>query len=104
MPFDKIWATVYEDDDEAVEIWKKLGLPEERIVRLGREDNFWEIGLGPAAHVQKFTLTEGLNTAAASLTANRAATAIDILNSGIMYSHSFQRRKTVNTAISKTKI
>ena len=47
IPFDRVWATVYEDDDEAVEIWKKLGMPEERIVRLGKDDNFWEIGLGP---------------------------------------------------------
>ncbi|MGN0659715.1 MAG: alanine--tRNA ligase [Emergencia sp.] len=47
MPEDRLWATVYEDDDEAVEIWKKIGLPEERIVRLGKDDNFWEIGLGP---------------------------------------------------------
>ena len=47
MPKDKLWATIYEDDDEAFEIWKTLGMPEERIVRLGKEDNFWEIGLGP---------------------------------------------------------
>ncbi|MBQ1396004.1 MAG: alanine--tRNA ligase [Eubacterium sp.] len=47
LPEDKVWATVYEDDDQAVEIWKKLGMPEERIVRLGKDDNFWEIGLGP---------------------------------------------------------
>ena len=46
LPADKIWATVYLDDDEAVEIWKKY-IPEEHIVRLGKEDNFWEIGLGP---------------------------------------------------------
>ena len=45
MPFDRIWATVYEDDDQTVEIWKSLGMPEERIVRLGKDDNFWEIGL-----------------------------------------------------------
>ncbi len=40
-----IWASIYLDDDEAFEIWnKKIGIPEERIVRLGKEDNFW----GPA--------------------------------------------------------
>ena len=59
MPFDKIWATVYEDDDEAVEIWKKLGLPEERIVRLGREDNFWEIGLGPCGPCSEIYFDRG---------------------------------------------
>lgn len=47
LPKDKLWATIYENDDEAYEIWKKIGMPEERIVRLGKEDNFWEIGLGP---------------------------------------------------------
>ena len=47
LPKDKIWATIYENDDEAHDIWIKLGMPEERIVRLGKEDNFWEIGLGP---------------------------------------------------------
>lgn len=47
LPIDKLWATIYENDDEAYEIWKKIGMPEERIVRLGKEDNFWEIGLGP---------------------------------------------------------
>lgn len=59
MPFEKIWATVYEDDDEAVEIWKSLGMPEERIVRLGKEDNFWEIGLGPCGPCSELYFDRG---------------------------------------------
>jgi len=48
MPEDKIWATVYQDDDEAFNIWRdEIGMPESRIVRLGKDDNFWEIGTGP---------------------------------------------------------
>ena len=48
IPKEKVWATIYEDDDEAFNIWKdQVGMPEERIVRLGKEDNFWEIGTGP---------------------------------------------------------
>jgi alanyl-tRNA synthetase len=48
MPADKIWATIYLDDEEAYDIWHNvIGLPDDRIVRLGKEDNFWEIGLGP---------------------------------------------------------
>lgn len=44
---DKLWVTVYEEDDEAFDIWKnKVGVSEERIVRLGKDDNFWEIGNG----------------------------------------------------------
>ncbi|GAA1753033.1 alanine--tRNA ligase [Luedemannella helvata] len=46
---ERIWATVYLDDDEAIEIWKKTGLPAERIVRRGKKDNFWSMGIpGPA--------------------------------------------------------
>ncbi|CEO22014.1 alanine--tRNA ligase [Paraclostridium sordellii] len=47
IPQDKIWVSVYLEDDEAFEIWEKeIGIPKERIVRLGKEDNFWEIGTG----------------------------------------------------------
>ncbi|MEU4558198.1 alanine--tRNA ligase [Actinoplanes sp. NPDC023936] len=46
---ERIWATVYLDDDEAIEIWKQTGMPAERIVRRGRKDNFWSMGIpGPA--------------------------------------------------------
>jgi len=48
MPTDQIWVSVYEEDDEAYDIWKNhIGFTEERIVRLGKDDNFWEIGAGP---------------------------------------------------------
>ena len=48
IPKEKVWATIYEDDDEAYNIWREqVGMPAERIVRLGKEDNFWEIGTGP---------------------------------------------------------
>ncbi|MEO2240383.1 alanine--tRNA ligase [Dorea sp. YH-dor226] len=45
---DRLYPSVYEDDDEAWEIWnKEIGIPEERIFRFGKEDNFWEHGSGP---------------------------------------------------------
>jgi alanyl-tRNA synthetase len=45
--FEKLWVTVYKDDDEAYEIWKNY-VPEKRIVRLGEKDNFWAMGdVGP---------------------------------------------------------
>ena len=44
----RLYPSVYEDDDEAFEIWnKKMGIPAERIFRFGKEDNFWEHGSGP---------------------------------------------------------
>ena len=48
LPGEKLWVSIYLDDDEAFKIWnERIGIPEERIVRLGKEDNFWEIGVGP---------------------------------------------------------
>ena len=46
---DRLWVTVYLEDDEAEQIWHtKVGIPMERIVRLGKEDNFWELEVGPS--------------------------------------------------------
>jgi alanyl-tRNA synthetase len=49
FPEDRLWATVYLDDDEAYGIWRdKIGLPEDRIQRLGKEHNYWDMGVpGP---------------------------------------------------------
>ena len=45
---DRLYPSVYENDDEAFEIWEKeIGIPKERIFRFGKEDNFWEHGSGP---------------------------------------------------------
>jgi len=60
MPTDRLWATVYEDDDEAYNIWKDIiGMPEERIVRLGKDDNFWEIGTGPCGPCSEIYFDRG---------------------------------------------
>lgn len=46
---ERLWVTVYLDDDEAAELWHNVaGLPRERIVKLGKEDNFWELEVGPS--------------------------------------------------------
>ena len=63
LPKEKIWVTVYKEDDEAYEIWKNLGMPEDRIVRLGKEDNFWEIGLGPCGPCSEIYFDRGENYA-----------------------------------------
>ena len=60
LPEDKIWATIYLDDDEAHDIWRnKIGMPEEHIVRLGKEDNFWEIGIGPCGPCSEIYFDRG---------------------------------------------
>ena len=48
IPADRLWVTIYENDDEAFEYWNQInGVPAERILRCGKADNFWEIGSGP---------------------------------------------------------
>ena len=60
MPVDKLWVTIYEDDDEAFEIWtKKVGVAPDRIVRMGKEDNFWEIGQGPCGPCSEIYFDRG---------------------------------------------
>ncbi|WP_230866983.1 alanine--tRNA ligase [Iocasia frigidifontis] len=48
LPEERLWITIYQNDDEAFQIWhNKIGLSEDRIIRMGKKDNFWEIGTGP---------------------------------------------------------
>ncbi|OPX84693.1 MAG: Alanine--tRNA ligase [Pelotomaculum sp. PtaB.Bin104] len=45
---EQLWITIYQDDDEAFDIWHRVvGVPADRIVRMGKDTNFWEIGVGP---------------------------------------------------------
>lgn len=60
LPKDKLWATVYRDDEEAYSLWRDdIGLPEDRIVKLGKEDNFWEIGIGPCGPCSEIYFDRG---------------------------------------------
>ena len=60
MPVDKLWVTIYQDDDEAFDIWtKEVGVSPERIVRLGKEDNFWEHGAGPCGPCSEIYFDRG---------------------------------------------
>ena len=58
---DKLWVSIYLDDDEAHTIWhKNIGLPEERIKRFGEEDNFWAMGdTGPCGPCSEIHLDRG---------------------------------------------
>ena len=60
IPEDKLWVTIYEDDDEARDIWiNHVGVKPERIVRMGKEDNFWEIGMGPCGPCSEIYFDRG---------------------------------------------
>ena len=55
---DRLYPSVYVDDDEAFEIWnKEIGIPAERIFKFGKEDNFWEHGSGPCGPCSEVYLT-----------------------------------------------
>ena len=61
LPKEKLWVTIYKDDDEAFEIWNKtIGVPAERIVRMGMDSNFWMMGeTGPCGPCSEIIYDQG---------------------------------------------
>jgi len=58
---DRLWITVYQDDDEAFHIWSNIaGVPKDRILRMGKKDNFWEIGTGPCGPCSEIHYDRGV--------------------------------------------
>ena len=61
IPADRLYISVYQDDDEAYDIWtKSVGIPADHMVRLGKEDNFWEHGSGPCGPCSEIYFDRGL--------------------------------------------
>ncbi len=61
LPRDRLWVTIFRDDDEAAAIWQEVaGLPESRIVRMGEKDNFWTMGdTGPCGPCSEIYIDQG---------------------------------------------
>ena len=60
LPKEKLYFTVFEDDDETIEIWKNLGVSEDHISRLGEDDNFWRAGpTGPCGPCSEIYFDQG---------------------------------------------
>lgn len=60
IPEERLYVSIYEEDDEAFEIWnKKVGLSTDRIVRMGKKDNFWEHGTGPCGPCSEIYFDRG---------------------------------------------
>ncbi|MBQ9956889.1 MAG: alanine--tRNA ligase [Ruminococcus sp.] len=60
IPAEKLWITIFESDDEAEKIWaENIGIPKDRIIRLGKKDNFWEHGSGPCGPCSEIHFDRG---------------------------------------------
>ena len=61
LPPDRLWVTVFRDDQEAYDIWqKRMGIAEHRLVRLGERDNFWQMGeTGPCGPCSEILIDQG---------------------------------------------
>ena len=61
LPKDKLWVTIYKDDDEAMKLWQDVaGVSADRIVRLGEKDNFWQMGdTGPCGPCSEILIDQG---------------------------------------------
>ena len=59
LPPERLWVTVYQEDDEAYQLWQEIaGIPAERIVRMGEKDNFWAMGdTGPCGPCSEIPFT-----------------------------------------------
>ena len=89
IPAEKLYISVYLDDDEAYDIWtKKIGIPEDHMVRFGKEDNFWEHGSGPCGPCSEIYYDRGPEFGCGKPLAASAAIVTVIWRSGTWYSAS----------------
>jgi hypothetical protein len=85
LPKEKMWITIYLEDDEAFHLWRKIGIPEDRIVRLGEKDNFWAMGeTGPCGPCSEIITIREKGSAAAVRIAVWDVTATASWNSGTL--------------------
>jgi alanyl-tRNA synthetase len=60
LPTERMWVTIYLDDDDAFHLWRRVGVPGDRIVRLGEKDNFWAMGeTGPCGPCSEMVIDQG---------------------------------------------
>ena len=60
LPLERMWITIYYEDNEAFELWREIGVPAERIVRMGEKDNFWAMGeTGPCGPCSEIVIDQG---------------------------------------------
>ena len=108
IPPERLWVTIYEQDDEAGDIWaNEVGVPRERIIKLGKADNFWEHGSGPCGPCSENTTTAARSTVTSTTsvrtTSRKSATATVSSRSGTTYSPSSTTTATATTPSSRPR-
>ena len=100
IPKDRLHISVYEEDDEAYDIWtKKVGIAPDHMVRLGKEDNFWEHGSGPCGPCSEIYFDRGPEYGCGKRPAAWAATVTAIWRSGIWCSVSSMPTARATTSV-----
>ncbi len=95
LPLDRLYFTVFTEDDETYEVWRSLGVAEDHISRLGEDDNFWAAGpTARAVRAPRSTSTWARRSVAAARTASPAATATASSSSGTSCLRSSTARRT----------
>ena len=108
IPPERLWVTIYEQDDEAGDIWaNEVGVPRERIIKLGKADNFWEHGSGPCGPCSEIHYDRGEKYGhfdhIGRTTSRKSATATVSSRSGTTYSHSSTTTATATTPSSRPR-
>lgn len=100
LPLERLYFTVFEDDDETIEIWQDLGIDPSHISKLGEDDNFWRAGpTGPCGPCSELYFDQGPEVGCGSLIALRVAIAIASSSIGIASSHNMMHKKMARSCL-----
>src|SRR2546422_5959693 len=88
LPKDRLWATVYQEDDEAYGLWEKIGVPSSRIMRCGEKDNFWQMAeTGPCGPCSEIHYDQGAGVAGDVGPHGAGDRVMELWNLGFMQAH-----------------
>jgi len=88
LPKDRLWATVYQEDDEAYGLWEKIGVPSSRIMRCGEKDNFWQMAeTGPCGPCSEIHYDQGAGVAGDAVPNGTGDRVMEIWNLVFMQYH-----------------
>jgi alanyl-tRNA synthetase len=88
LPKDRLWATVYQEDDEAYGLWEKMGVPSSRIMRCGEKDNFWQMAeTGPCGPCSEIHYDQGAGVAGDAVPNGAGDRVMEIWNLVFMQYH-----------------